>query len=791
MRVLLALAAILLVVGACLADPLIRLQNRTFDPAATGASVQGAQAPSERTPDGKGYYILQFKGPIEDAWKAEATAAGAELLDYIPDFAFVARADKSAESKLRALPSVRWLGDFAPDYRVSKKLGTDKENDVVIRLFPGADEKTVRDKVAKDGGQAYEGDSRVLRATLHGKHLFDVARTPGVAWIEPKPHYALSNNVARGIIEANTVSPVLGLYGAGQTVAVADTGLDTGNTTTLSPDFAGRLLKAYALGRKTPKDWSDGLFVNTVPMGGHGTHVAGSILGNGTRSGSVPATHSYVGSFAGVAPEATLVFQSVMDKKGQLGGIPYYLSDLFLPPYTDGARVHSDSWGDPTASIAGSYTLDAQQTDSFIWSHKDMVVCLAAGNSGTDQSPADGFVDTGSVESPSTAKNCITVGASEGNTTLGYQGTYGAQSWGLTTSPIGPDRMSNNPLGMAGFSSRGPTDDGRIKPDIVAPGTNIISCRSQASGVETLWGVQSTYYLFSGGTSMATPIVAGACALVREYYTEHGIAAPSAALVKATLVNGAFNMAPGQYPVPPGPQEVTRRGDFAQGWGRLDLKNTLLPAAGRFAYPTDATTGLSTGASSTATYYVASGSLPLRATLVWSDYQGSTIGSVTLVNDLDLSVTGPGGVVYRGNDFSGSGARDNRNNVEGVDIAVPVPGLYTVSVQAYNVPQGPQPFALVVSGAVTASQPISVSTLSAVKALDDGALITLTGKSAVVGTDSFFNRFYIEETDRSSGICVTYGVGGGPVVHEGDVVTVTGTLATVGGERVIKDPIVN
>ena len=199
------------------------------------------------------------------------------------------------------------------------------------------------------------------------------------------------------------VGPVwtgVGLYGSGQIAAVADTGLDVGkNDSTLNADFRGRLLKTYALARTN--DWSDKI--------SHGTHVAGSLLGNGSNSGSNPANHAYEGSFSGVAPEATLVFQSIADNAGNLTGIPSDLFNLFNPPYLDGARVHSNSWG---ASVYGQYTTDSVNTDLFVWNHKDMVICVAAGNKGID-SNSDGFVDPDSLSSPGTAKNCITVGASE------------------------------------------------------------------------------------------------------------------------------------------------------------------------------------------------------------------------------------------------------------------------------------------------------------------------------------------------------------------------------------------
>ena len=89
--------------------------------------------------------------------------------------------------------------------------------------------------------------------------------------------------------------------------------------------------------------------------------------------------------------------------------------------------------------------------------------------------------------------------------------------------------------------------------------------------------------------------------------------------------------------------------------------------------------------------------------MVWSDYPSTDAATVNLVNDLDLEVTAPGGAVYRGNVFSGGwsaagGTADRRNNVENVYVQAPAVGTWTVTVKGYNVPNGPQPFALVVDG---------------------------------------------------------------------------------------------
>ncbi len=160
-------------------------------------------------------------------------------------------------------------------------------------------------------------------------------------WVDSYTPPQLTNNIGGGqIMRANDVRQSLGLFGAGQIVAVADTGLDVGNPTTLHPDIRGRLIKGYCLGRPSPCDWSD--------HDAHGTHVAGSVLGNGSASGSTPASHQYGGSFAGVAPEARLVMQSIEASDGSLSGIPDDEGDLMRQAYKDGARIHTNSWGGPT-----------------------------------------------------------------------------------------------------------------------------------------------------------------------------------------------------------------------------------------------------------------------------------------------------------------------------------------------------------------------------------------------------------------------------------------------------------
>ncbi|HFD39337.1 MAG TPA: hypothetical protein ENJ31_05755, partial [Anaerolineae bacterium] len=462
---------------------------------------------------------------------------------------------------------------------------------VTVQALPDADLDALAKALEGLGGQVRAAWANELggfvRVQLPVAALAPAARLDEVLWIEPYREPELLNDVGGGqIMRADEIRADLGLYGSGQTVAVCDTGLDTGNETTLSADFKPQFVKAYALGRPTLNDWSDN--------NGHGTHVAGSVLGNGTLSGSDPSAHDYSGSFAGVAPEASLVFQSVEDALGRLGGIPADLADLFTPPYNDGARIHTNSWGAP---VAGAYTNDSAMVDSFTWNHPDMFILYAAGNEGTDAN-ADGVVDLDALDSPGTAKNALTVGASE-NLRPTLNVTWGG-GWpdDYTANPIRDDLLADDDNGMAAFSSRGPTDDGRIKPDITAPGTFIVSARSHDPAAGTGWGVYNDDYLYMGGTSMATPLTAGAAAIVREWLTEQrGVSSPSGALMKAVLLNGAADMAPGQYGTGSTQEIPDSRPNPVSGWGRVDLVESLNPPAPRRVWFDDHTTGLSTGGS--------------------------------------------------------------------------------------------------------------------------------------------------------------------------------------------------
>jgi subtilisin family serine protease len=596
-------------------------------------------------------YVVQFAGPVKEAYKSALTRLGAELGDYLPENAFLVRMDSARRQQVAALGFVKGVALFSPAYKIDQgltALGESSQALVRVTTF-GTSAKGPVGAMATLGVKPEEIGDGVVTARVNGKQLKELAKSTDVVYVEPIKENKLFNDKASGVMG---VAPVWGkgLDGKGQVVAITDTGLDTGkNDSSMHPDFQGQIKELIALGK--PGDASDTL--------AHGTHVAGSVLGTGKASN---------GLYKGMAPGAKLVMQAVEDANGGLGGIPEDLGQLFKQAYDKGARVHSNSWGVPFDSGGSVYDAQSAAVDKFMWEHPDYTILFAAGNDGDHDQ--DSQVDYSTVSTPGTSKNAITVGASQNNR---------------------PDKkMGTDISDMAIFSSRGPTADGRVKPDVVAPGTWIASTRSSKSDDKHFWAPHESnnQYGYMGGTSMATPLTAGATTLLRQYYVEKAGVTPRADLLKATLVNGAATMKSG----------LTWKDD---GWGRVDINNSLYGRPFKFVNGDKA---LQTGEAATYSYTVKDGQ-PLKVTMAWTDYPASPSAQKTLVNDLDLVVKGPDGEVL-GNHMLAKTA-DHTNNVENVVVAAPKAGTYTVTVKGYNIPQGPQRFSVVVSGNVDggSSQP--------------------------------------------------------------------------------------
>jgi serine protease AprX len=742
---LLAAALSVPTASAAPAGPPIRLITGDFYPV-TGhsgpAAAAGLDAKSVGDNDSTSY-LVQFAGPVQSEWVASLRGTGAQIVEYVPDFAFKVRMSPAQARRAEKVANVRWVGRFQPAWKVGKtakqKIDSGRAGVYKVRATAANTADQARKLTEQTGAVVTKSADSTLLVAAEPSQATKIAGLDEVAWVEEFKIPVKHNETAAGVIMGGNAASTRGYDGSTQTVAVADTGIGGGTKTTAHVDVPQDRITAI-------RDWATtsaaGCYT-AKPNGaadvdsGHGTHTAVSAVGGGDANGLGKAA----------AYKAKLVFQAVEDYVDMTGacaaqytdgyyllGLPEDLTTLFQQAYTDGARIHSNSWG---SAEAGVYTDNARQADAFSNSHKDMLITFSAGNEGNDAN-SDGVIDNDSMGSPATGKNVLSVGASENkrpswtcDTALTYiataketatvggksckelGGTQPLPKWGdwwpadYPAEPLKSDSQAGNDQQMAAFSSRGPTDDGRIKPDVVAPGSWIVSGYSDMyqqqydaapnpqNGAYQHDGygypVNSKYKYFSG-TSMSNPLAAGGAAVVRDFYKKKYNADASSALVKATMVNSADDLLDenndgandNDFPIP----------NNHEGWGRVNLDRATDAAA---KYVEGA--GLSTNGVTEYSYTVAAGQ-PLKVSLAYTDKEGSTTAAVSLVNDLDLELVAPDNTVYRGNVFSGGwtqtgGNADRRNNVENVYVQNPAAGTWKVRVKGFNVPQGPQTYALV------------------------------------------------------------------------------------------------
>jgi serine protease AprX len=644
--------------------------------------------------------IVQFKKPITESDKAALKAQGAEIFGYLPDDALMVRASFSRLQQWRQNGQVEAILPFKAEYKISTSFdpgsvfNKDEQTAILVKTFKTSETRDIALAI-KNLAQStvHVADGKSVVAVVPRSMVRNVAALQGVEHVQPyadmKPMHMTFGD------EQDITTPAgigdytdlkgdesgtkvmnfdgawsLGFKGRNQIVAMADTGLDGGEGN-LTADFAGTVVKGYAFGLFA-KTWED-------PMG-HGTHVAGSVMGRGISSG---------GKVHGGAVESMFIPEGMWSPMMKNLTVPSKIQDLFVKAYADGARIHTNSWGSPRN--LGAYDAYASSVDEFMFNNPEMLILFAAGNSGVDMNK-DGRIDSGSVSTPGTAKNALTVGASENLTSSGgiqvpvSKLRSGPDSWGA--EPIFSSLISDNANGVAMFSSRGPTQDGRLKPEIVAPGTNILSNRSHVAGASELWGAYNADYAYSGGTSMATPLAAGGAAVARQVLQEKfQIATPSGALLKAVLVHTAVDMFPGQYGQGTATQELlTRRPNSDEGYGRMDLSRVAqLGANTKFV---DNKTGLGQGEQESFTVTLARPG-QILVNMIYMDAPASPDAAITMVNDLDVTLTGGG---------QNAGSHDRVNNNEVIELSNLAAGTYTITVQGIKVPQGKngkQPYALV------------------------------------------------------------------------------------------------
>lgn len=540
------------------------------------------------------------------------------------------------------------------------------------------------------------GAYTAVRLEVTPERAAELARTPGVSrvwpWTPPRMHDERSSQIVAGAIdpEGQLTAPgyvewldARGLGGAlGTVVDVTDSGFDRGSAEDVPDELRdgdGASRVVYARDFTQNEDPHD--------ISGHGTLNASIVAGTTTATDG--------GGYAfglGIAPGARIGSSRIFDDRGDFGLFAFYEA-VSAPAWRDGARVSSNSWGSP----ANLYTPDSIEYDAIVRDadpetagNQEMIAVFSAGNAGPG----------GRIETPGTAKNVITVGAAEGL----RPGTDGC---GVGAS------AADSALDVAFFSAGGPVDDGRIKPDLVAPGTHIAGTRSRADGYKGD-GVcgdgfpgDASRFTWSSGTSHAAPAVSGAAALLYESLSRARGRAPSAALVKAWLLNTTrYLTGEGANDDLPSPR---------QGWGLLDLERALDDADRVVVDQTE----LFTASDQTRSYVCAPAdtSKEVRVTLVWTDAPGAP-GTAPEMNDLDLEVEA-GGQLYLGNRFShdrsvAGGVADTRNNVESVWLPAGARPfrvrVRAASIVADGVPgnvfRPDQDFALVIYNAVERPAPI-------------------------------------------------------------------------------------
>ena len=674
-RVSLVAALFFVLVCSTQAKP-IKLRTGTVDPRQAQPHAQTLQ------PQGQpqtGLYLVQLADNPPRHWRSQVQQVGAQLLRYVPVDTFVARIPGEAVGRVRLLPFVEWVGEYRPEHKMHPQLAANlaaagiPSHNVSILLSRGttaAEMNASRAAFLALRQQTRLPFGSVLRGNVSPAKLAELARSHAVIWIEPGPRFKLVDETAAKIVAGDggpgqTFAQALGFDGRGVTVAVPDSGLHNGDTASMHPDLFARVAAFFHYGTLT--DASD--------EHSHGTHVAGIIAGNGA-TGEVDEFGELYG--LGVAPQARIVAQRIFDGIGNYEAPPSF-ERLTRDAVRAGADIGSNSWGDDTQ---GRYDLSAAEFDALVRDAdalapgaQEFILEFSAGNAGSGAQ---------TIGSPAVAKNVIATGASQND------------RFDFILYAEGSDTMAD-------FSSRGPCEDGRIKPDVVAPGTWIASLKSASAGSENAWAEISENYIYQGGTSQAGPQVSGAAAVLVQYFREYyGVARPSPALIKAMLINSAVDMDDsfGTDPIPNGDE----------GWGRVDL--TEIIAAPRAYEFVDQTELLTANQTYERRVVAASGFEPLRITLVYTDYPGFPGAVRALVNDLDLEVIAPDGTIYHGNQLergesipNGLG-RDPINNVEAVYLSLPLSGEYIVRVRASSVVEDSrvetfdvdQDFALVISG---------------------------------------------------------------------------------------------
>ena len=487
------------------------------------------------------------------------------------------------------------------------------------------------------------GGNPLIIATIRSARAGAISQIKAVQYVEEAPEAVERNNGSRTSVQSGlsglTPFYARGINGQGQIVGLLDSRMDINHCSFSDP--AGN-----PIGPTHRKILAFNPTTGGTPAS-HGTHTAGTLTGdNGVNDDT-----------RGVAYLAKIVFNLTPGSADLTLSTGTTLEARLNQHHSQGARVHSNSWGADGRTDYNGWT---RAIDVFSRNNEDSMVAFAVTN-------------TGSLTTPENAKSCLAVGAVQ-------------------------DVPNINSFCSGGT---GPTADGRRKPEIFAPGCSILS-----SSANTTCSVVSLT-----GTSMACPAITGAAALMREYFAD-GFYPGGAAGGTSQNITGAMTRAM----ILNAGQDITGLGggypSNAEGWGRLvgDQSAYFAGDTRRLAVwdvrNADAN-ALSTGAINRRKFSVNSSTEQLRVTMTFTDVPASLSAANAAVNDINLEVIAPDGVTtYRGNNFSGgvtvpgTSFTDSINSTEQVHVTNPAVGVWTVRIIGANVAQQTQGFVIVVTGDV-------------------------------------------------------------------------------------------
>jgi subtilisin family serine protease len=658
----------------------IHLKSRTFTPkpGLERAAIVGNRAAKERV-----HFIAQFSPLPTSADRRTFARAGVQLQASLGDGAYVASSTPGAIGHLKAMPGFRWAGPLEADDKIDPAIrnghapaqATTKSGDVAltIQVHPDVSMADAAAIAQRHGGTVIARVPLIPSVTA----IFSPGAAASLAAEDAVLYVAAvdaplqeHNDGARAALNATPLfAAPYNLNGAGTTILVYDSGLASHS------DYNGRI---------TQTDTDAGITTRL-----HSTHVAGTALGSGANSNgndsAGTANNGTANQWAGIATAANLATyasqgnnQSTDVLYDDAGG----MNANFTTAITGGVDLATMSLGNNTGANGfpcgqlGDYTNTSILIDQIVAGSingQELIWFESAGNERNQAcAPANGFA---TISSPAPAKNSIVVGA-----------------------------INSNDNSMTNFSSWGPTDDGRLRPDLTGPGC-------QSNGDNNIWstafrdpnnngtfdaGEATNSYTGMCGTSMSTPAVAGVGALLVQQWraTYGGGTRPLPHSMKALLAHTATDLGN------PGP-------DYRFGYGQVNAQAAAdLVRAGNLIQVNEVDQG-----QTDTWYFTSNGATAPRITLAWSDPAAARNSTTQLVNNLDLVVTRPGGGTHRPQVLTPG--TPNANSAEGTDnlnvmemvLGTAEAGTWKVEVAGTAVPQGPSDYTLITPNRATENVP--------------------------------------------------------------------------------------